>query len=123
MTSVLVVDDEVHIVELLTELLTDESYRVVTARDGREALERLAAERLDLVLSDIMMPHLDGVGLCRQMQADPAYQTIPFIFMSAVSRALLADGCRYAAFVAKPFDLEQMLDTVARVLGGPRPVP
>ncbi len=123
MTSVLIVEDEVSIVELLCDLFADAGYRVVTARDGREALERLAAERPALVLSDIMMPRLDGIGLCHQMQADPAYHAIPLVFMSAAPRARPIDGCRYAAFVAKPFDVDQVLDTVARVLANPRVVP
>ncbi len=123
MTSVLIVEEEVPIVELLCDLFADAGYRVVTARDGREALERLAAARPDLVLSDIMMPRLDGIGLCHQMQANPAYHAIPLVFMSATPRALPADGCRYAAFVTKPFALDQVLDTVARVLAGPRRAP
>jgi CheY-like chemotaxis protein len=123
MTTVLIVEDEAPIAALLAALFTDEGYRVVTARDGQEGLERLAAERPDLVLSDIMMPRLDGIGLCHQMQAEPAYHAIPFIFMSATPRALPADGCRYAAFVAKPFALDQVLDTVTRVLAGPHRAP
>ena len=121
MITVLIVEDEAPLADLLAALLSEEGYRVVTARDGREGLARLAAERPDLVLSDIMMPRLDGIGLCQQMQADPAYQAIPLVFMSAAPRALLADECRYAAFVAKPFDLDQVLDTVTRVLAGPGP--
>ena len=116
MTTILVVDDEVAITDLLQSLLEDVGYRVVTAVNGREALAVLGRQRPDLVLCDMMMPVLDGAGLCRAMQADAIYRTIPLVLMSAVRQKLLIVDCMYAAVVAKPFDLEVLLATVAYVL-------
>jgi len=120
-TTILVVDDEVAITDLLQSLLEDAGYQVVTAINGREALAVLGRQRLDLVLCDMMMPVLDGAGLCRAMQADVAYRTIPLVLMSAVRQKLLIADCAYAAVVAKPFDVDLLLATVAGVVGVPKP--
>ena len=113
--TLLVVEDEPSIAALLALVLGEEGYRVAVAGDGRAALRRLAEGGYDLVLSDIMMPRLDGLGLARAMGADPALRAIPLILMSAVH--LPRDGvARYAAFLAKPFDLDALLATVARLL-------
>ena len=114
--AILVVEDEPSIANLLTLALALEGYRVDVAGDGRAALARLAEEPYDLVLSDVMLPHLDGLALARAMGADPALRAIPLILMSAVHQPLDED-VRHAAFLAKPFDLTHLLGTVARVLG------
>ena len=115
MPTILVVDDEEPIAELLRAVLEDEGYRVVTAPDGRAALERLTETRPALVLSDVMMPHLDGRALARALQADPAHQALPLVLLSALGAASVV-GVPYAAFVAKPFELDGLLATVARLL-------
>jgi len=114
--TVLVVEDERVIADLLSLLFADEGYRVVVARNGREGLERVAAERPDVILSDIMMPVVNGIALCHALHDDPAYRTIPLVFMSAVPLPPLAQAYHYAAFIAKPFSLDDVLDTIARVL-------
>jgi CheY-like chemotaxis protein len=113
----LVVEDEVPIREVLCSILEDEGYRVVGVGDGRAALAALAAERFDLVLSDTMMPRLDGVGLARALAADPGLRTIPLVLMSAL-RSGPAREVPHAAFLSKPFDLYELLDTVERILNG-----
>lgn len=67
---ILVVDDEVEIVELLTDYLRAEGYRVTIASNGREALDKAGAEKPDLVILDIMMPDLDGFEVCRRLRAN-----------------------------------------------------
>ena len=115
MTTILVVDDELSIVELLTAFLEGEGYQVVTARNGEEGLACLARSRPALVLCDMMMPVIDGRELCQKMQANPHYRSIPIVLMSAVSKALNLASCNYAALVAKPFELDDVLRTVARL--------
>lgn len=112
----LVVEDEPSIAELVRLILEEAGYRVAVAGDGRAALRRLAEARYDLVLSDVMMPFLDGAELATAMRADPALRDIPLILMSAVHRhpALTAT---HAAFLPKPFEYEQLVATVARLLG------
>jgi CheY-like chemotaxis protein len=111
----LVVDDEADIAGLLRLLLEGAGYRVAVAGDGRAALRLLAESRYDLVLSDVMMPYLDGVGLAAAMWADPALRDIPLVLMSAAHAA--DHAAPHAAFVPKPFDIQTVLATVARLVG------
>ncbi len=117
MTTVLVVEDEEPILALLSALLGDEGYHVATARNGREGLDCLAVAHPDVVLCDVMMPMIDGATLCRYIQSDPAYRSIPVVLMSAARPPLASSGCRYAAFLAKPFTLDAVLDVLERVIG------
>ena len=116
MTLILVIDDEISIVEMLGEFLVEEGWQVMTASNGQEGLERLASARPAVVVSDVMMPVLDGWELCRRMQADPRYQSIPVVLMSAARTAPSLAGCNYAALVRKPFKLDEMLQTITRLL-------
>lgn len=81
---VLVVDDERDIVDLLRYNLVREGYEVLTAFNGKEALEK-AASKPDLILLDVMMPVLDGVEACKRLKRDPATASIPVIFLTARS--------------------------------------
>ncbi len=108
---VLVVDDERHIVDLLTDLLEDEGYRVASAYDGIYALDAVAAERPDLVLADIMMPRLDGLSLVNRVREDYG-QDIPVVLMSAAVTPLTQE----IPYISKPFDLDELLKVVERQL-------
>ena len=123
MATVLIVEDEFAIAGLLEMVLTDEGYRVLTAANGRQGLERLAeGPRPDLVISDYMMPVLDGAGLLRAMRESEAQRDIPCIVMSSMPEANVReriDG--YAAFVRKPFDLDVLVQLVATILATPQP--
>ena len=118
MPTILVVDDEPAIAGMLQDLLEDEGYHVVTAGNGQEGLACLPEARPQLVLSDVMMPGLDGRAFCRALQADPTYRSIPVVLMSAAAAPDARDGCTYAAFVHKPFDLDTLVGTITRVLNG-----
>ena len=111
----LVVEDEIPIREVLCSILEDEGYRVVGVGDGRAALAALAADRYDLILSDMMMPRLGGADLAQSLADDPALRAIPLILMSALKAAPMRE-IPHAAFLPKPFDLYHLLDTVDRVL-------
>ena len=117
MPRILVVDDEQAISQVLHDLLADEGYEVLTAGNGREALASMADGRPDLVLSDVMMPVMGGAELCQALAADPHYGSIPVVLMSAAGEGTTRERCAYEAFVAKPFNLLDILDTVERVLG------
>lgn len=108
---VLIVDDERHIVDLLTELLEDEGYRVLSAYDGVGALEIVNGQGdLDLVLADIMMPRLDGLGLLSQVRERNA--SLPFVLMSAAVTPLTYD----APYISKPFEIDELLAILAKQL-------
>ena len=117
MATVLVVDDEFGIVDVLETILTDEGYRVLTACNGKQGLVRLSEEKPDVILSDFMMPILGGGEMLRTMAAQPAYRRIPVIMMSSLGEDVIAERCKgYAAFLHKPFRVAAVLGTVARVL-------
>ena len=116
MRTVLVVEDEVSIADVITAFLEDTGFRVLKATNGREALTPLEQVRPDLVLADVMIPLMDGRELCQAMEDDPAYRSIPVVLMSAVGERPVAGRCRYAAFVAKPFDLDTLLDTITTLM-------
>ena len=118
MRTVLVVDDEFGIVDVLETNLIDEGYRVLTACNGKQGLVRLSAEKPDVVLLDFMMPILGGAEMLRAMAAEPVHQRIPVIMISSLREDVIAEKCKgYAAFLHKPFRAAAVLSTVARVLG------
>ena len=116
MTTILVIDDELMILEILCAFLEGEGWQVTTASNGQEGLERLASVQPAVVVSDVMMPVLDGWELCRRMQADPRYQSIPLVLMSALRTSSSLTGCSYAALLRKPFELDELLRTITRLL-------
>jgi two-component system cell cycle response regulator len=82
---ILVVDDNLQNLRMLADWLASESYVVSTAVDGFEALEKIAAERPDIVLLDVVMPELNGFEACRRIKADPAIAHTPVIMVTALS--------------------------------------
>jgi two-component system OmpR family response regulator len=116
MATILVVDDEANIRDVVQYALEREGHRVVLAADGRQALARVAAEPVDLVLLDILMPELDGLAVCRRLRAE---RPLPIIFLSSrgeeVDRVLGLDlgGDDY---VTKPFSPRELVARVNAVL-------
>jgi CheY-like chemotaxis protein len=117
MPTVLVVDDEFGIVDVLETILADEGYRVLTACNGKQGLVRLSEEKPEVILLDFMMPILSGGEMLRAMAAEPTYRYIPVIIMSSLSEEAVAERCKgYAAFLHKPFRAAAVLSTIGRVL-------
>ncbi|MBV9654090.1 MAG: response regulator [Acetobacteraceae bacterium] len=116
--TVLIVEDEFAIADLLEMSLTDEGYRVVRAANGRQGLERLAeTPRPDLVISDFMMPVLDGAGLVQAIRQNADQRDLPIIIMSSMPEAnVRARIEKYSAFVRKPFRLGAFMRLVEGVL-------
>lgn len=114
----LIVEDEFAIADLLEMVLTDEGYRVLMAGNGRQGLERLAeGPRPDLVISDYMMPVLDGVGMLKAMQETETQRDIPCIVMSSMPEASVRERTEaFVAFVRKPFQLARLMELVTTVL-------
>lgn len=116
MKTILIVEDELSIADMLCSVLEDEGYQCVVARHGKEGLEKLGRQIPDLILCDVMMPILDGREFYRHVQAHEAYRSIPFVFMSAVAHTLEIEAFHYAALIPKPFQLKTLLQTVELVL-------
>jgi CheY-like chemotaxis protein len=124
----LVVEDVPNVMELLEVTLRFKGYHVITARNGLEALEKIAANRPALVISDILMPKMDGYAMAYRMRTDPQMCNIPLIFLSATyvtpedKHFALSLGA--ARFIEKPIDTEDFLLTVAELLTqGPETIP
>jgi DNA-binding response OmpR family regulator len=116
MKTVLVVDDEFDTVASLQMLLAMEGYRVITARDGEEALTKTANEKPDLVVTDRMMPRMDGIELCKRLRQNPASAAIPIVLVSGVRDDKL-DGARlYDVALRKPARFEELRRAVRNLL-------
>jgi len=120
---VLVVDDDPVILELLRINFEIEGFEVFSASDGQEGLERARADRPDVVLSDIMMPRLDGLQLLARLRDDPATAGVPVVLLSAKAQnAEVQRGLALGAddYVTKPFDPLELIDRVNAVLARSR---
>jgi CheY-like chemotaxis protein len=116
MRTILVVEDEFDVQQVVADVLRDEGYEVSVCGNGREALQRLGEHRPDVVVMDVMMPILSGMQALEQMRRTPGLDGIPVILMSETSPRA-GEACQWQAFLKKPFRLEQLLDAVARVSG------
>jgi CheY-like chemotaxis protein len=114
--NILVVEDEPLGRALICEVLRREGYEVSEAGDGAEALELLRGQRYDLVISDFIMPRLDGLKLLAQLHS--IYPTMPVILISAYMSADSGQKImqEMAEFIPKPFELETLRSTVQRLL-------
>jgi two-component system alkaline phosphatase synthesis response regulator PhoP/two-component system response regulator VicR len=116
--KILAVDDERHIVRLVEVNLARAGYQVVTAFDGREALQKVEAEKPDLVVLDVMMPYMDGFEVLRNLKANPVTAEIPVIMLTA--KAQDADVFRgwqsgVDCYLTKPFNPMELLTFVKRI--------
>ncbi len=122
MALVLVVDDEFGILRILEDVLVDEGHRVVVAVNGRQALQLVAEERPELVVTDFMMPVMDGAALIDAMSAEPKLADVPIILMSSMPETTVAERTTgYTAFVRKPFKIFDVIDLVSRIVEQPDP--
>jgi CheY-like chemotaxis protein len=118
MKVVLVVDDEPFVSEVIEMALEDAGYEVISASNGAQGLERLAEHTVDIVITDHMMPVLDGPAMVRRIRASPKYSELPVILMSAVPPTDLRTVCPGAGrFLLKPFSLREVVRTVGELVG------
>lgn len=111
---VLLVDDELSGAEVLGLILAGEGYHVTVAADGRQALARLEEARPDLIVTDFMMPGMNGAELVKAVRAIPSYEQVPVLLISGAPEAALRSyALAYQGFLRKPFGLEAFLQAVA----------
>ena len=116
---ILCVDDEPEILKFLEAVLVPNGYEVVKAEDGEEALEKLKGERIDLVLSDVTMPKLDGFEVCRRIKADDRYRNIPVVIITGLAaKQDRIKGIEAGAedFISKPIDPAEVLARIKMLL-------
>jgi len=119
-SKILIADDEVYMVRLLELTFKKGGYEIISCRDGKEALDLAASASPQLIVLDVVMPGLDGLGALRQLKENPATKNIPVVVLSAKGHALTkveAELAGAAVFLAKPFSPNQLLGEVQKILG------
>ena len=117
--TILTVDDSASVRQMVRFTLSDAGYTVIEAVDGKDALTKLTGP-VNLVITDLNMPNLDGIGLIRSVRSNPAYKGIPIIMLTTESQALRkAEGKAAGAtgWIVKPFATQQLLAVVKKVIG------
>lgn len=116
--KVLAVDDSKTMRDMVSFTLRGAGYDVVEANDGEDALSKLGGDSVNLVITDINMPRLDGIGLIKKLRADPSYKSTPILVLTTESEGSKKDEGRQAGatgWIVKPFDPDQLLKVVQKV--------
>jgi two-component system chemotaxis response regulator CheY len=106
--------------QMVAETLRHAGYNVIEARDGREALDRARGQRVNLVLTDVNMPNMDGITLVRELRALPDYRFTPILVLTTESSAEKKQQGKAAGatgWIVKPFNPDTLLATIRRVIG------
>ncbi len=117
---ILTVDDSASIRQVVGFTLKGAGYEVVEAVDGKDALAKVAAGPVHMVITDLNMPNLDGLGLIRALRATPAHKFTPIVMLTTESQDAKKQEGRAAGatgWIVKPFKPEQLLGVVKKVLG------
>jgi CheY-like chemotaxis protein len=118
--SILVIEDVANVRDLIEIALKFKGYPVITATNGEDALEKIKEQKPALIISDILMPKMDGYTLAQKLRTDPDTRQVPIIFVSATyitpDDKDFAYSLGVARFIEKPIDTEDFLLTVAEVL-------
>lgn len=117
--KILVVDDERHIVRLIQVSLERAGFEVVTAYDGKGALEKVASEKPDLITLDWLMPYLDGIDVVKKLKGDPATESIPIIMITGKgSDKDVFEGYHYGVdyYMTKPLNPNEVVTYTRRIL-------
>jgi CheY-like chemotaxis protein len=115
--SILIVEDEYGLAELLRDMLTELGYEVSLAINGRLALDVLREREIHLVLTDAMMPVMDGPELARAMRADERHRRIPIVMMTSLRAAVPPTPGLYEAVLAKPFTPSALMKVLDGLIG------
>ena len=117
--KVLLIDDDSSVLEMVTRLLEGKGFVVSTAKDGLDGLRAIERQRPDLIISDILMPTLDGLTLVKALKRRKETRMIPVIFLTSKSDPLsMIEGINVGAkfYVTKPFQTDDLLSKVGKVL-------
>ncbi len=118
--TILSVDDSSSMRQMVKMTLCDAGFSVIEAVDGKDGLEKAKANPVNLVLTDLNMPNMDGLALIKELRKLPTFAGIPIVFLTTESddsKKAEAKGNGATAWIVKPFRPEQLLTVVKRVLG------
>ena len=118
--KIVVVDDDAKVIIMVEKVLTELGFMVLSANEGKKALELVKQEKPVLLISDILQPGIDGIGLCQSIKEDPQLEDIKIILMSGVYKQTSLKreimGATSDAFIEKPLENQQLKDLVEKVL-------
>lgn len=117
---IMTVDDSASVRQMVTFTLKGAGYTVVEAVDGKDALAKLGSTQINMMITDLNMPNLDGIGLIKGVRAMPAYKFIPIVMLTTESQDSKKQEGKSAGatgWIVKPFKPDQLLAVVKKVLG------
>ena len=120
--TILIIEDERSLLEILSYNLTNEGFEVLTASDGQEGLRRAKASLPDVVVLDLMLPIIDGLQVCRQLRSDPKTQTVRILMLTAKSEEvdeIVGFNMGADDYVAKPFKIKPLISRIKALLRRP----
>ncbi|HVJ31782.1 MAG TPA: response regulator [Dongiaceae bacterium] len=118
--TILSVDDSASVRQMVKLTLTGAGYQVIQANDGSEGLAKARASQVDMVMTDLNMPVMNGLALIKELRQLPAYKGVPILFLTTESDAQLKAEAKAAGatgWITKPFQQEQLIAVVKKVLG------
>ena len=118
--KIMTVDDSASIRKMVNLTLSRSGYDVCEAVDGKDALEMMKKETVHMVITDLIMPEMDGIELIRHIKINPSYKSIPIIMLtteSEIKKKQEGIAAGVAAWIVKPFQPDKLLSAVKKVLG------
>jgi len=121
MKTVLIIDDEFGVADVLSFALEDAGYRTVTAVNGRDGLKKAAENKPDLIVLDFMMPIMDGPATLKAIRGSSELSHVPVIMISSIDEDGVKESCKgYSAFLRKPFHMDTFINEVSKHLEDPK---
>ncbi|MDP2158756.1 MAG: response regulator [Nitrospirota bacterium] len=117
--KIMTVDDSASIRQLVSFTLKQHGYEVVEAINGAEALRKLSKEKIDMLITDINMPEMDGISLIKMVRDNPSYKFIPIIILTTESQTGKKEEAKAAGatgWIIKPFRPDQLVSAIRKVM-------
>ena len=118
--KIMTVEDSTSLREMISFVLTEAGYDVVEAKDGQDALAKLNDSPVDMVITDLNMPLMNGIELTKSLRSTPTYKFIPIVFLTTESQVQKKEAAKEAGatgWIVKPFKPEQLFKVIKKVLG------
>lgn len=118
--KIMTVEDSTSLREMIAFVLSEQGYEVIEAKDGQDALAKLNGSKVDMVITDLNMPVMNGIELTRSLRAAPSYRFTPIVFLTTESQVQKREAAKEAGatgWIVKPFKPEQLIKVVKKVLG------
>ena len=117
---ILTADDSASVRQMVSFTIREAGYEVIEAVDGQDALAKVSGKTVNMVITDLNMPNLDGIGLIRALRANPVFKFVPIVLLTTESQAEKKQEGKEAGatgWIVKPFKPEQLLAVIRKVIG------